>query len=264
MMKDQKRPDDERTTGSGMILENSQLEVLGVKIDRGGKEASLTRIASFLETPGCKQVVTINPEYVMLAEKSARLKRLLNRTELNVPDGMGIVWASRLLGEPLEDRVTGTDLLPRICGLCAEKGLGIFLLGGRPGIAELAAANLRRSFPGLVVAGASSRDPNPETDLETVREINESGAGVLAVAYGCPKQDFWIERNRDRLTDVRVAIGVGGAFDFISGEVPRAPRPFRRLGLEWLFRLWLEPTRARRMVALPRFGWRVLRSRRGG
>jgi N-acetylglucosaminyldiphosphoundecaprenol N-acetyl-beta-D-mannosaminyltransferase len=241
---------------------SDRLNVLGVRIDRAGPAESLAHIDDFLQTPGCKQIVTVNPEYVILAGKSDRLKRLLNRTELNVPDGMGIVWASRLLGEPLTSRVTGTDLLPGICGLCAERGIGIFFLGGKPGVAGKAAANLSERFPGLEVAGTSSRDPDAETDMEIVNQINESGAQVLAVAYGCPKQDFWIERNRDRLTSIRVAIGVGGAFDFISGEVPRAPRALRRAGMEWLFRLWVEPTRARRMMALPRFGWRVLRSKR--
>jgi len=102
---------------------------------------------------------------------------------------------------------------------------------------------------------------DPDDGPATVADVNASGADVLAVAYGCPKQDFWIDRYRGELTSVKVAIGVGGAFDFISGEIPRAPRVMRRAGLEWLFRLWLEPSRARRMAALPRFATRVLWSR---
>lgn len=245
-----------------MVTGDSQLEILGVRIAKAGQYEALRRVASFLKTPGCKHVATVNPEYVMLAGRDPGFRQLLARTELNIPDGIGIVWASRLLGEPLESRVTGTDLLPQICGLCARKGYSVFLLGGKPGVAERAGANLVSRFPGLVIAGSSSNDPDSETDLQTVEEINRSGADVLAVAYGCPRQDFWIDKNRERFARVRVAIGVGGALDFISGEMPRAPKIVRRAGMEWLFRLWLEPSRYRRMAALPRFGWKVVRSRK--
>ncbi len=238
-----------------------RLKILGVDVDPVDASLALRRVSDYLKSPGCKQVVTINPEYVMLAGTSSRLMRLLNRAELNVPDGIGIVWASRRLGLPLAGRVTGADLLPQICGLCESDGHSIYLLGGAEGVARQAAANLQASFPRLEIAGTSSRDPDADTNHETIAEINSSGAAILAVAYGCPKQDFWIDRNRDLLTGVRVALGVGGAFDFIAGRVPRAPRLLRQAGLEWLYRLWLEPSRYRRMAALPRFGFQVLRSR---
>ncbi len=238
-----------------------RLRLLSVKVDRVNYGRALDVIRELMTSDGCKQVVTLNPEYVMLAERNGKLLRIINAAELSVPDGIGIVWASRILGDPLPDRVTGTGLLPRICGLCVKEGRSIFLLGGEPGVAEAAAGELRSRHPDLKVAGTSSADPDPATDDRIVEEINRSGADVLAVAYGCPKQDLWIDRNRDRLEGVRVAIGVGGAFDFISGQTPRAPRLMRKAGMEWLFRLWIEPQRARRMAALPRFAWRVLRSR---
>lgn len=246
-----------------MATEDSHIEILGVPVARSDLYEALRRIALFLKTPGVKHVATVNPEYVMQASRDPGFLQLLKQTDLNVPDGIGIIWASMLLGRRLKRRVTGTDLLPLICGLCSRKGYRVFLLGGKPGVAERAAGNLSRQFPGLAVAGTSSNDPGPESDPETVEEINRSGAEVLAVAYGCPKQDFWILENREKLTGVRVAIGVGGALDFISGELPRAPLPVRKAGLEWLFRLWLEPGRFWRMAALPRFGWRVLKSRWG-
>lgn len=235
------------------------LDVLGIKVDRVSQEQALAEIDRFLDDSGCRQIVTLNPEYVMLAGRQPELRRIINGCELCVPDGMGIVLASRLLGEPLAGRVTGTGLLPEISRVCAETGASIYLLGGRPGVAEQAAAVLKRRFPTLQVAGVSSNDP--EAGAATVKDVNASGAAVLAVAYGCPKQDFWIDEYRGELTTVKVAIGVGGAFDFISGQVPRAPQVMRRAGLEWLFRLWLEPSRARRMSALPHFGFKVLRSR---
>lgn len=238
------------------------MEVLGVRVDRVDHWQALARISELLEGPGASQVVTLNPEYVMRARRDPALLKIINTADLSVADGMGIVWASRLAGQPLRGRVTGTGILPEICRLCARKGLGIYFLGGRPGVAELAAAQLKERFPQLIVSGISARDPGPEFDPQTIDDINTSGATVVAVAYGCPKQDFWIDRNRGGLTSVRVAIGVGGAFDFISGQIPRAPRWMRRLGLEWFFRLAREPKRLIRMLALPRFGWLVLKERR--
>lgn len=247
-------------------MEREILDVLGVRVDRVDQDGALAAIAAFLETDGCKQIVTLNPEYVMLAGEQPTLKRIINASDLSVPDGMGIIWASRLMGDPLPTRVTGTGLLPAICRLCAERGHSIYMLGGRPGVGDMAADKLRQSYPTLDIAGVSSHDPGE--GQEAVAAINASGADVLAVAYGCPKQDFWIDRHRRELNTVKVAIGVGGALDFISGQMPRAPRVMRRAGLEWLFRLWLEPDRAGRMLALPRFGARVtlqrFRRRAGG
>ena len=242
----------------------SRLDILGVQVDRVDQGEALGIIEAMLNTPACKQVVTLNPEYVMRANREPELMRIINGADLNVPDGMGIVWASRLLGQPLRGRVTGTGLLPAIGKLCADRGCSMFLLGGGPGVAELAASRLKEQIPGFEVAGFSSNDPGPAFDPQTIEAINNSGAGILAVAYGCPKQDLWISANRGKLKGVRVAIGVGGALDFISGQVPRAPKAFRRMGLEWLFRLWLEPSRARRMAALPRFGWHVMMTRKWG
>lgn len=240
---------------------DDRLRILGVRVDHVDQGGSLRQIASFLETPGCKVVITVNPEHVILSEKNAGYRQILNSSELNVPDGVGMILASRILGNPLKERVTGSDLLPDISRLCAEKDVSIFLLGGKPGVAEKAAENLKKLCPDLQIAGTSCSDPLPESDETTIGEINESGARVLAVAYGSPKENVWIDRNRDRLSMVNVAIGVGGAFDFISGNIPRAPHWMRRFGLEWLFRLWQEPSRARRMAVLPGFGLKVLWSK---
>lgn len=245
-----------------MAAAPESLQLLGSRVDRVDLYEAMARVGLLMDTPGVSQVVTLNPEYVMMARREPKLQSIINCSALSVPDGMGIVWASRLLREPLRARVTGTGLLPEICRLSARKGLSVYLLGGRPGVAGQAARELMSRFPDLTIAGTSDHDPDPKTDDQTVAEINRSGAQVLAVAYGCPKQDYWIDRNRDSLTTVRLAIGVGGALDFISGEVPRAPRWVRRAGMEWLYRLWLQPARLGRMLALPRFGWNVIRERR--
>ncbi|MHB0866451.1 MAG: WecB/TagA/CpsF family glycosyltransferase [Thermoleophilia bacterium] len=237
------------------------VEILGVKVDRVEQYEALARIGVLAQTEGLSQVVTLNPEYVMRARREPELMRIINGADLCVPDGSGITWAAKRLGQPLKGRVTGTGLLPEICRISARKGYSVFFLGGKPGVAELAADELTRRFPELKVAGISGNDPGPLMDDITVTQINNSGARVLAVAYGCPKQDHWIDAHRNELTSVRMAIGVGGAFDFISGEIPRAPRWMRRIGMEWLYRLLQEPTRLGRMLALPRFGVAVLRSR---
>ncbi|MBE0428317.1 MAG: WecB/TagA/CpsF family glycosyltransferase [Thermoleophilia bacterium] len=236
-----------------MIGSPESLWVLGARVDRVGRYEAMSLVSDMMETPGLSQVVTLNPEYVMMARRHPDLLRIINCAGLSVADGAGIVWATRLEEKPLRDRVTGTDLLPEICRLAAHRGHGVFFLGGKPGVAGQAAARLKSRFPDLVVAGSSSNDPCAELDSRTLEEIRRSGARVLAVAYGCPKQDFWIDQHREELPGVRLAIGVGGAFDFISGETPRAPGWMRHAGLEWLFRLWMEPRRLRRMLALPGF-----------
>lgn len=240
------------------------IELLGARVDCVNQFEALGRIGYFMDMPGVSQIVTLNPEYVMLAQNDPELLRIINECEMSVPDGMGIVWAAKLLGIPLQGRVTGTEMLPEICRLSARKGLSVFFLGGRPGVAGVAARELKSRFPGLIIAGVSDNDPHPRLDEQTVNEINSSGAQVLAVAYGCPKQDFWIDRNRPALSTVRLAIGVGGAFDFISGEIPRAPQKIRGIGLEWLYRLCRQPSRLGRMTALPRFGVKVLWERQRG
>ena len=155
-------------------------------------------------------------------------------------------------------RVTGADGLSQIAQRAAETGWRIFFLGAAPGVAARAADALQASYPGLQIAGTLSGSPAPAEEDELVQQINASGADLLFVAFGAPTQDQWIARNSTRL-DVAMAMGVGGAFDFLAGEVPRAPYGMRRLGLEWLFRLLRQPWRWRRMLRLPRFVLAVLR-----
>ncbi|MBN1967050.1 MAG: WecB/TagA/CpsF family glycosyltransferase, partial [Anaerolineae bacterium] len=137
------------------------------------------------------------------------------------------------------------------------EGWRLFLLGAAPGVAERTAAVLECDYPGLQIAGTYAGSPAPQEEEAIIERVNASGADILFVAYGAPRQDDWIARNRERL-NVRVAMGVGGSFDFIAGVVPRAPRWMQQIGLEWLFRLIRQPWRWRRMLRLPRFIWAVL------
>ncbi len=208
-----------------------------------------------------RHICTINPEFMMIARKDVNFRNILNRADLCVPDGVGLLWAARRIGKPLPERVTGSDGVPKIAERAAEKGWRLFFLGAAPGVADQAADVLRVQYPGLQIVGTYSGSPSPAEEDALVKMVNDSHADILFVAYGAPEQDKWIARNLPRL-DVKMAMGVGGAFDFIAGVVPRAPMWMRRLGLEWLYRLYLQPWRIRRMMRLPRFVLRVLVERR--
>lgn len=204
-----------------------------------------------------RHVCTVNPEFVMIAQRDVNFFNILNRADLCIPDGVGLLWAARWLGRRLPQRVTGSDGLPLIAERAAKAGWRLYLLGAAPGVAEKAADVLRGRYPGLQIAGTYAGSPAPDEEDAIVQRVNASGADLLFVAYGAPEQDKWIARNLPRL-QVKMAMGVGGAFDFIAGLVPRAPLWMRRLGLEWLYRLYLQPSRIGRMTRLPRFVLAVL------
>lgn len=211
-----------------------------------------------MSEPGLHQIATVNPEFVMTAQKDSEFRQVLKESDLCLPDGIGLVLASRWLGRPLPERVPGSELVYHLAEMAAEERWRLFLLGAGPGVAEEAAAIFQAKYPALEVAGTHAGSPDPAENENIVALVNQSCADLLFVAYGAPKQDKWIARNRQTLSTVRVAVGVGGSLDFVSGRAARAPSWVQKLGLEWLHRLWKEPWRWRRMLALPRFAVRVL------
>lgn len=234
-----------------------RVEILGLEVDAVTYDAALAQIESFVREGNTHQVVTVNPEFVMRAQSDETFRRVLNQADLAVADGMGLVWAARLLGQRLPERVAGSDLVPRIAQRAAEKGWRLYFLGASGGVAEQAAHVLKGRCPGLQVAGTYAGSAAAEMEETIVEHIRATPPDILFVAYGAPAQEMWIARNLARL-GVPVAMGVGGAFDFIAGRAERAPHWVRRLGLEWLHRLIHEPWRWRRMLTLPRFAWKVL------
>ena len=237
--------------------------VLGVRVDCAEMEDALAAIERMVAARGpARLVATVNPEFVMRARRDAVFRGALERAELCVPDGHYVVWAMRRQGCAQQERVTGTDLVPRLAERCAARGHRLFMLGAAPGVAADAASVLRARFPGLLVAGAEPGSPRPDQDEVVVELVNRAAPDILLVAYGHPTQELWIDRNLGRL-NVPVAIGVGGAFDFLAGRVRRAPVWLQRAHLEWLWRLLLQPWRARRMAVLPVYALRVLADRRG-
>ena len=235
--------------------------VLGVRVDCVDMAAAVARVEELVDARArAALVATVNPEFVMHARRDDEFRRALDHAGLALPDGFGVVWALRRRGCTLPDRVTGADLVPRLAELCARRGYRLYLLGAAPGVAGRAAERLAEMHPGLEIVGAESGSPLPADDAATVAMVNEARPDVLLVAYGHPKQELWVARNQERL-QARVAVGVGGTFDFLAGSVRRAPAPLQRAHLEWLWRLWLEPWRARRMAVLPVYAVSVLASR---
>jgi N-acetylglucosaminyldiphosphoundecaprenol N-acetyl-beta-D-mannosaminyltransferase len=243
------------------MAEDRHVTILGVPIDPATFDSMLASIAGWIARGDrVYQICTVSPEFVMIAQDDPGFMRVLRSADLCVADGVGLLLAARYLGHPLPERVTGSDGVPIIAGRAAREGWRLFLLGAAPGVAEQAAARLVEQNPGLQIAGTYAGSPAPEEEDDIIARINASGADILLVAYGAPRQDEWIARNRARL-NVRVAMGVGGTFDFMAGIVPRAPRWMRRAALEWLYRLIKQPWRWRRMLRLPRFVWAVIRHR---
>ncbi|HET6319046.1 MAG TPA: WecB/TagA/CpsF family glycosyltransferase [Chloroflexota bacterium] len=198
-------------------------------------------------------VTTPNPEIVMLARRNPLLLAALERAALNIPDGIGLVLAARLSGDRLREHVQGTDLVLSLAASSVEAGWRWFFLGGSGDVSSRAAQALQRAYPGLQVAGFSPGSPH-ESDDHAVRAALAAAApiDVLLVAYGAPKQELWLDRNL-RTLDIPVGIGVGGVFNYLSGDAPRAPYWLRRVHLEWLHRLVSQPWRWRRQLALPQF-----------
>lgn len=240
-------------------LSPRRCRILGVPVDCVTERDALAGGEAMLDgRRPAGAIVAVNPEKVMTARKNPALLTELEKAALLIPDGVGMVLAARLYGLPLRERVAGADLMPRLCELAARRGAPVFLYGARPEVVSAAADALVRCFPGLRVAG-TQHGYVPEEDMPAVIErIRSSGARLLFVALGSPRQERWIGRYLPALDTIRVCQGVGGTFDVLAGRVRRAPRIFRSIGLEWFWRFLREPRRFRRDLERFRFGFRVL------
>lgn len=247
------------STGNGL----PSVTILGIRVHDISAREAIDQLVLMARGADSHHVVTVNPEYVMIAQRNRQFRQVLNNAALSLPDGSGLLWAIRAAGTPLRERVTGIDTVEAFAARAAQHGLRLFLLGAAEGVAEKAARMLCQKHPGLIIAGTYAGSPSPEEEDEICERIRRAQPDVLLVAYGAPQQDLWIARNLKRLK-VPVAMGVGGTFDFIAGVSVRAPRWMQQCGLEWLHRLIREPYRWRRMLALPRFVVAVLRERLSG
>jgi N-acetylglucosaminyldiphosphoundecaprenol N-acetyl-beta-D-mannosaminyltransferase len=221
-------------------------QIADVAIDGLDFDGAVEAIAERAATGPPSYVVTPNAHHVVLLQRDELLREIYERAFLIVPDGVPLLWAARLLGQRLNGRVNGTDLFERLCERAAERGLRVFLLGGRPGAADAAAAVLRARHPALQICGTACPPLGFEHDARENARVCEAIAAarpaLLFVGLGAPKQEYWMFRNAERL-GVPVSLGIGVSFEFVGGVVERAPRWMQRAGLEWLHRAGSEPAR---------------------
>lgn len=223
-------------------------EIMGVTFDDVTLEEAVAAGEALAAGPGFSYVVTPNPEIVAMARQTETYREILNGAGLVLPDGIGVVHAAKILGTPLKGRVPGIDFASALVERLARNGLRLFLLGAKPGVAELAAANLKDAHPGLIVCG--THDGYFREDGPVVEEIRAAAADVVFVCLGAPKQELWMVEHGPA-TGAHLMVGLGGSLDVFAGVVERAPEGFQRLGLEWLYRLAKEPKRIGRMAKLP-------------
>ena len=251
--------------------------ILDIPFDAVDEYQALSRVMAYIknEDGKSKMVATPNPEMLLAARRNTQFREILNRTDLNIADGTGILWAATYLNKIknvksralkiyigitelilmtfnpsrsqkiLPQRVTGTDMVELICKNIDDK-YPVFLLGGADDTAKKTAALLNKKYS-TRIAGTNNGSADADHDDEIMKHINACSPAILFVAFGAPKQELWLERNLGKLTTVKVAMGVGGAFDFISGNIKRAPQLMRKLGLEWLYRLLKQPSRIKRI-----------------
>ena len=243
----------------------SRIEIAGAGVDRITFREALARIIDHAKQGGPPAyVVTPNAHHVSLLRDSELFRRIYDEAWLALPDGISLVWAARLLGKPLPERVSGSDLFPGLCKAAVGTGLRIFLFGGREGAAEDAARILEEHYPGLHFAGTYfppfGFDADPIEKEKAIAAVRAASPDILFVALGAPKQEIWMYENRERL-GVPVLVGVGAAFDLVAGFIRRAPKWMRKAGLEWFHRALLEPRRLGMRYAKtnPRFIALVLR-----
>lgn len=228
----------------------SRIDVLGVSFDDLTMDEAVEIALGFMQERRACYACTPNPEIVMAAKGDAALRAALSGAELVLADGVGITKAAAMLGTPLKSRVPGIDFASNVISRLAQRGGSVYLLGAKPLVAEVAAEKLTQTYPGIVIAGTN--DGYFTDDAPVIEKINAVSPDFLMVCLGSPKQELWMSANAGRLSCGLMA-GLGGSLDVLAGNVQRAPETWRRLGLEWLYRVIKEPKRLGRVMKLPAF-----------
>ncbi|WP_252501982.1 WecB/TagA/CpsF family glycosyltransferase [Sporosarcina sp. Marseille-Q4943] len=232
--------------------------ILGVDVNTENYDELIPKLFNNIDAKKKSLIVAINPEKLMKAKDDPALKALLNRAEFQIPDGIGVIIASKIQKGNIQSRVTGVDMMDRIVREAARTGKSIFLYGAKPGVADAAAAKLIETYPDLKVAG--TQDGYEKDTSKVIAKINAAQPDILFVAMGSPKQELWIEEHRDNLHPILYQ-GVGGSFDVLAGNIKRAPAAFQKIGAEWFYRLLLEPSRIKRQMNLPKFLFEIIRQK---
>lgn len=230
--------------------------ILGVPFSTRNFDETVADLAERIERGEQTHVITANPEVVMLGRGNQAFQSLLEQAYV-VPDGIGIVYAAKWTNQPIAERVTGVELVEGLMAEADRQQWNVYLLGAAPDVVRLAAEKLGRRYPGARIVGYRDGYFRQDEEPQIVQEIAERNTQLLFVAMGCPRQEEWIARYREKL-GATLMMGVGGSFDVISGKVKRAPLIWQKLHLEWLYRLLATPSRWKRQLAIPRFVWTVL------
>lgn len=231
------------------------VSILGIPVNLLSRRQVVALAYAWMQDSGggvCRRIVTLNAEIAQMAVESEELADSIRQADLIVADGIGVQLASKIVGQPVPERVPGVELVEMLAREAAAMGKGIYLLGAAPGVAEKAAEVLKSRIPALIILGTRDGYFKAHEEEELLADINRTRPALLLVAMGAPKQELWLSANRMRL-QVSVALGVGGSFDVMSGNKPRAPRLLQTIGLEWAFRMAIEPRRLKRIIFLPKF-----------
>lgn len=245
-------------------MKPERIEILGVPLDLVDMPGALAAADGLINgSANSSCVLAVNPEKVIALLQDKWLLSFFRKASLLIPDGIGAVWAARTLSGITVGRVPGADLMQNLCELAAEKSYKVFFYGAKEEVSVGAVEILNRRYPGLNVVGRRNGYVKPEEMDSLVEEINASGAQILFIALGSPRQEKWVAQFGDHL-QVKLIQGVGGTLDTITGNVKRAPLIFQRLNLEWFYRLLKEPKRWRRQLVLPKFAWMVVKQKLSG
>lgn len=220
----------------------SQVSFLNVRFDRLSFEEAVQFLLPRIIQRNVSRIYYANAHTMVTADKCAALTKALNRCDLLLADGSGVLWGSRFLGKPLTYNLNGTDLTPALCELGASKGLSVYFLGAKSDVANSAATNLANAYPGLEISGVQHGYFDEDETDSVLEKIREARPHLLLVAMGVPRQEIWIDKYSQHLPGI-ACMGVGGLFDFMAKQVPRAPLRIRQSGFEWAWRLYIEPRR---------------------
>lgn len=237
---------------------SDKVNILGVKVDKVNIEEASDIIINHINTSdNTISVFTPNSEIIMKGYKDEKFKDVLNSSQLLTADGIGVVYASKIVKNPIKERCAGYDLACRVCEKAKDNPLKLYLFGSKPGVCEMAKENIEKKYPGVSVVGLSDGYFDDEKEKKIICDINEKSPDILFVCLGAPKQENWIYNNKTTL-NAKVCMGIGGSLDVFAGNVKRAPDFFVNHGLEWFYRLIKQPSRFVRMLELPRFALKVL------
>ena len=242
-----------------------KLSIMGVRINNISMNEALKTAEKKIENDEKYIIYTPNTEIIMMCQKDEEFLKIMNRSDVNVADGVGLIYAGKIKKLPLKEKVAGYDLSINLLKMAHEKGLKLYVVGGKPGVAEAAIKNVQNKYPGIKTVGSRhgyfkgshlGNRGHPE-EKAVIEDINKHKPHILFVGFGAKKQELWIDYNKD-LINANVIIGNGGTLDGLAGIVKRAPDIFINLGLEWLYRLIKEPKRIKRQIVLPEFLLKVI------